>query len=174
MDMKNDTPGVDEAYARTCRTPSTNRSRTLAWVVTSSSLARCHQNFITPLQGLQRLEKIMDEYVGGYSMFYATSEPLLNRSLELIDDLKRHAHQLGADSLHQLQRAWELNHRILTAEAMTHHTLYRRGDELGGYYYRADHPKLDDDEWHVFTKSKYDANTGEWQMSKLPVHHVVQ
>ena len=42
-----------------------------------------------------------------------------------------------------------------------------------GYYYRANHPKLDDADWHGFTGSKYDAKTGEWQMSKLPVHHIV-
>ena len=40
--------------------------------------------YINPFQGLQRLEKIMDEYVGGYSMFYVTNEPLLNRGLELL------------------------------------------------------------------------------------------
>jgi succinate dehydrogenase/fumarate reductase flavoprotein subunit len=38
---------------------------------------------------------------------------------------------------------------------------------------RADHPKLDDAEWHVFTGSEYDARTGEWRMSKLPVHHIL-
>ena len=43
-------------------------------------------SYINPLHGLQRLEKIMDEYVGGYSMFYVTSEHLLNRGLELLDD----------------------------------------------------------------------------------------
>ncbi len=42
-----------------------------------------------------------------------------------------------------------------------------------GYYYRADHPKLDDTGWHVFTASRYDAKTGEWEMSKLPVHPIV-
>ena len=42
-----------------------------------------------------------------------------------------------------------------------------------GYYYRADRPKLDDADWHVFTGSQYDATTGEWDMSKLPVHHIV-
>lgn len=30
-----------------------------------------------------------------------------------------------------------------------------------------DFPKLDDAEWHAFTASRYDAKTGEWQMSKL-------
>jgi adenylylsulfate reductase subunit A len=54
------------------------------------------------------------------------------------------------------------------------HTLFRRETRWPGYYYRADHPKLDDAEWHVFTGSEYDAKTGEWRMSKLPVHHILQ
>jgi succinate dehydrogenase/fumarate reductase flavoprotein subunit len=53
-------------------------------------------------------------------------------------------------------------------------TLFRRETRWPGYYYRADHPKLDDAEWHVFTGSEYDAKTGEWRMSKLPVHHILQ
>ena len=43
-----------------------------------------------------------------------------------------------------------------------------------GYYYRADHPKLDDNEWHCFTGSQYDPKTREWNMSKLPVHRIVE
>ena len=173
LDMKNDSPTVDEKHVRNLELkiyqPLENyrvgRNEFVAGTVSP--------NFITPLQGLQRLEKLMDEYVGGYSMFYATSEPLLNRSLELLDSLKHDAESLGAENLHQLQRAWELQHRILTAEAVARHTLFREETRWPGYYYRADHPKLDDDNWHVFTGSTYDAQTGEWHMSKLPVHHIV-
>jgi hypothetical protein len=43
-----------------------------------------------------------------------------------------------------------------------------------GYYYRADYPKLNDNDWHVFTGSRYDAKTGEWHMEKLPVHHIIK
>src|SRR5436190_1658781 len=76
LDMKNDAPHVDEANARkleeTVFKPLENyrigRNEFVAGTVSP--------NFITPLQGLQRLEKLMDEYVGGYSMFYVTSEPL--------------------------------------------------------------------------------------------------
>ena len=32
------------------------------------------------LQGLQRLKKIMDKYVGGVSTLYVTNEPMLNRA----------------------------------------------------------------------------------------------
>ncbi|MHB8760422.1 MAG: adenylyl-sulfate reductase subunit alpha, partial [Thiobacillus sp.] len=129
--------------------------------------------YITPLHGLQRLEKIMDEYVGGVSMFYVTSAPLLNRGLELLQMLKEDMAQIGADGLHQLQRAWELHHRVVTAEAVARHTLFREETRWPGYYYRADHPKLVDDDWHVFTASQYDAQSGQWEMGRLPVHHIV-
>jgi adenylylsulfate reductase, subunit A len=129
--------------------------------------------YLSPLQGLQRLEKIMDEYVGGVSMFYVTSGPMLTRGLELIGMLREDLEHLGAEDLHQLQRAWELHHRVLTAEAVTRHTLYREETRWPGYYYRADHPKLVDPEWHVFTSSQYDTRENAWQMTKLPVHHII-
>ena len=39
-------------------------------------------SYMLPLHGLQRLEKIMDEYVGGISAHYTTNEPMLTRGLE--------------------------------------------------------------------------------------------
>jgi adenylylsulfate reductase subunit A len=130
-------------------------------------------SYISPLQGLQRLEKLMDEYVGGISTFYMTSEPMLNRGLELLGMLREDLEHIGAEDLHQLQRAWELSHRVWTAEAVLRHTLYRQETRWPGYYYRGDYPKLDDAAWHAFTASRYEAKTGEWQMTKLPVHHIV-
>ncbi|HEX6002914.1 MAG TPA: adenylyl-sulfate reductase subunit alpha [Burkholderiales bacterium] len=129
--------------------------------------------YITPLAGLQRLEKLMDEYVGGYSTFYVTNEHLMNRGLELLEMLKEDMAHVGAEDLHQLQRAWELHHRIMTAESVTRHTLFRKETRWPGYYYRADFPKLVDPDWHVFTASQYDPKTRHWEMTKLPVHHFV-
>lgn len=130
-------------------------------------------SYISPLQGLQRLEKIMDEYAGGVSTFYMTNEPMLRRGLELLAMLREDLEHIGAEDLHQLQRAWELHHRVWTAESVTHHTLFRQETRWPGYYYRGDRPRLDDTHWHVFTASQYDAATGEWRMGKLPVHHIV-
>ncbi len=131
-------------------------------------------SYISPLQGLQRLEKIMDEYVGGISTYYVTNEPMLKRGLELLAMLKEDLACLGAEDLHQLQRAWELHHRVWTSESVIRHTLFRRETRWPGYYYRGDHPKLDDTEWHVFTASQFDPKTGEWHMTKLPVHHIIE
>jgi adenylylsulfate reductase, subunit A len=173
MDLKGERPRVDEdridalkqAVFEPLETYKVGRNAIVAGTVSPS--------YLLPLHGLQRLEKLMDEYVGGYSTFYVTSEPLLERGLELLAMLREDLEYLGAEDLHQLQRAWELRHRVLTAESVTRHTMYRRETRWPGYYYRADHPKLDDAEWHVFTASEYDANTGEWELGKLPVHHLI-
>jgi len=172
-DMHNASPRLDEAQLRKLEVsifkPMENyeigRNEIVAGTVSPS--------YITPLQGLQRLEKIMDEYVGGISTYYVTNEPMLNRGLELLGMLKEDLEHLGAEDLHQLQRAWELHHRVWTAESVTRHTLYRKETRWPGYYYRGDFPKLDDTDWHVFTASQYDTKTGEWHMSKLPVLHII-
>ncbi len=129
--------------------------------------------FITPKQGLQRLEKIMDEYCGGVGSYYSTNEKLLNKGLNLLLMLKEDMKSIGAEDLHQLQRTWELNHRIWVAEAVIRHTLHRKETRWPGYYYRADYPHVDDENWHVFVASHYDPSTRQWEMSTKPVHHIV-
>jgi adenylylsulfate reductase, subunit A len=173
LDRKGESPQVDDEDVKRLQEvvfkPMENyrvgRNEIVAGTVSPS--------YISPLQGLQRLEKIMDEYVGGYSMFYVTSEPLLNRGLELLEMLTEDFEHIGAEDLHQLQRAWELQHRILTAESVARHTLFRKETRWPGYYYRSDYPKLDDIQWHCFTGSQYDPKSREWKMSKLPVHRIV-
>ena len=130
-------------------------------------------SYILPIHGLQRLEKIMDEYVGGIGAHYTTNEPLLTRGIELLGMLKEDLAHLGAEDLHQLQRAWELQHRVLASESVAQHTLFRTETRWPGYYYRADHPKLDDEDWHCFTLSRYDRDSGKWEMEKAPVYHII-
>jgi adenylylsulfate reductase subunit A len=130
-------------------------------------------NYIYPNHGLTRLEKIMDEYAGGVSTLYITNEPSLKKALELLLMLKEDLTCIGAENLHQLQRAWELDHRLRTAETVVRHTLFREETRWPGYYYRADFPKLDDRNWHVFSASEYHPAAGEWTFSKLPVHHLL-
>jgi len=174
MDLKGSQPQLDENEVNQLKQavfqPQENyklgRNEIVAGTVSPS--------YLLPLHGLQRLEKLMDEYVGGYSTFYVTSKPLLERGLELLAMLREDLAHLGAEDLHQLQRAWELHHRVLTAESVTRHTLFREETRWPGYYYRADFPKLNDDDWHVFTGSRYDAKTGAWHMEKLPVHHIIK
>ncbi len=130
-------------------------------------------SYILPIHALQRLEKIMDEYCGGISANYMTNEPLLTRGFELMDMLKEDSDHIGAEDLHQLQRTWEFKHRLLASESVMHHTLFRTETRWPGYYYRGDHMKLDDENWHCFTLSQYDVETGKWNMEKAPVYHIV-
>ena len=130
-------------------------------------------SYILPLHGLQRLEKIMDEYVGGIGSHYTTNKPLLIRGIELLSMLREDLSYIGAEDLHQLQRAWELQHRVLASEAVAQHTLFREETRWPGYYYRADHPQLDDQNWHCFTLSRYDRDSGKWNLEKAPVYHIV-
>src|SRR5579862_6941491 len=104
-------------------------------------------------QFVVRLEKLMDEYVGGWGPMYTTNEILLNRGLELMTMLREDLAHVAAEDLHQLQRAWELQHRVTTAEAVLRHTIFRKETRWPGYCYRADFPKLDDENWHVFVNS---------------------
>ena len=172
-DMNNDQPQLNEAEVEDLKTvvyqPMENyevgRNEIVAGTVSPS--------YLLPIHGLQRLEKIMDEYVGGIGSHYTTNEPMLTRGLELLSMLKEDLHHLGAEDLHQLMRAWELQHRVISSECVTQHTMFRTETRWPGYYYRADHPKLDDTDWHCFTLSRYDRESGEWAMEKAPVHHII-
>ncbi len=65
-------------------------------------------------------------------MFYVTSENLLNRAAWSFWTCSRRT-SCGAEDLQQLQRAWELQHRILTAESVARHTLFRQETRWPGY-----------------------------------------
>jgi adenylylsulfate reductase subunit A len=130
-------------------------------------------SYLLPIQGLQRLEKTMDEYIGGISVNYMTNDKLLARGIELLNIMEEDFESLGAEDLHQLQRAWELKHRLLASQSVAQHTLFREETRWPGYYYRGDHMKLDDENWHCLTLSRRDPQTGEWNMEKAPVYHIV-
>jgi adenylylsulfate reductase subunit A len=168
-----ETPQVDNAEVEKLKTTvyqpmelyQVGRNEIVAGTVSPS--------YISPLQGLQRLEKIMDEYCGGIATHYMTNEPMLDRGLELLGMLHEDLDRIGAEDLHQLQRTWELHHRVWASESVTHHTKFREETRWPGYYYRGDHPKLDDGDWHVFTLGRYNPDSGDWEMEKAPVHHLI-
>ncbi|MGA9575184.1 MAG: adenylyl-sulfate reductase subunit alpha [Lysobacterales bacterium] len=130
-------------------------------------------SYLLPIQGLQRLEKTMDEYVGGISVNYMTNDKLLERGIQLLNIMEEDFEHLGAEDLHQLQRAWELKHRLLASQSVAQHTLFREETRWPGYYYRGDHMKLDDENWHCLTLSRRDPESGDWAMEKAPVYHIV-
>ena len=139
----------------------------------ASTVPDVNPNFITPKQGLTRLQKLMDEYAAGASTWYTTNEPMLNRALELLAVFKEDLGKLGASNLHDLMRAWELHHRTWTAEAHVRHMLERKETRWPGYYYRTDYPDIDDANWKVFVNSRYDPASGDWQFSQKPYVELV-
>nr|CAA45030.1 adenylylsulfate reductase [Archaeoglobus fulgidus] len=130
--------------------------------------------YILPWQGLVRLQKIMDEYAAGIATIYKTNEKMLQRALELLAFLKEDLEKLAARDLHELMRAWELVHRVWTAEAHVRHMLFRKETRWPGYYYRTDYPELNDEEWKCFVCSKYDAEKDEWTFEKVPYVQVIE
>jgi adenylylsulfate reductase subunit A len=130
-------------------------------------------SYILPMPGLQRLQKLMDEYAGGVTVQYMTNDKLLNMGLHKLKILEEDLEKVGAEDIHQLLRAWELKHRHRTSECVVQHTLFREETRWPGYYYRGDKMKLDDDNWHVLTTSQRDRATGEYKMEKQPLYHLV-
>jgi adenylylsulfate reductase subunit A len=130
-------------------------------------------HYINPQQGLDRLQKLMDEYCGGYTVGYMTNEKLLNICLKKLMIMEEDLGSLAAKDLHELLRAWELKHRHRAAECVTQHTLFRKETRWPGYYYRGDVMKVDDENWHVLTVSRRDPETGQYTMEKAPCYHLV-
>jgi adenylylsulfate reductase subunit A len=130
-------------------------------------------NYILPKMFLFRLNKIMDEYVGGTSTWYTTNEQMLKRGQELLQFLREDSAKLAATNLHDLLRCWENVHRLWTAEVHLRHVLHRTETRYPGYLYRSDYPDIDEENWKVFVNSRWDPETGEWTMSKKPVISIV-
>ena len=108
-----------------------------------------------------RLQKIMDEYVAGVATYYNTNDKMLAVAEEKLEMLKEDALKMRAKDLHELLRAWENYHRILTAEAHMKHIQFREESRYPGFYYRTDKNFVDEKNWHCFVNSVYDKTTQE-------------
>jgi adenylylsulfate reductase subunit A len=161
-------PAVDQGRVDALKTEVLQPLETYEEHKGASTVPDVNPNFLTPKQGLTRLQKLMDEYAAGASTWYTTSEPMLTRALELLDVFKEDLGKLGAKNLHELMRAWELHHRTWTAEAHVRHMMERKETRWPGYYYRTDYPDIDDTNWKVFVNSRYDAASGNWEFSQKP------
>jgi len=128
-------------------------------------------HYILPRMYMMRLQKMMDEYAGGVTAQFTTSQKNLERCLELLGMLKEDSKNLAARDLHELMRCWENVQRTYQAEAHVRSILFREETRWPGYYFRSDKPKMDK-EWEVFVNCKYDAKTGEWEMKKVPIKHI--
>ncbi|OGP50791.1 MAG: adenylyl-sulfate reductase subunit alpha [Deltaproteobacteria bacterium RBG_13_43_22] len=126
-------------------------------------------NYIKPMQYMNRLQKMMDEYAGGWGSGFKTSKALLERGLELMAMLQEDAAKLGAKNVYELERCWENVQRTWQAEAHMRTILFREETRWPGYYFRADKPKMDEKNWHCFANCTYNPKTGEWAMMKREV-----
>lgn len=126
-------------------------------------------NYIIPKMFMFRLQKLMDEYAGGVTAQFTTTKPNLERALELLAFLREDAAKIGAKDLHELMRAWENQHRMYQAEAHVRSVLFREETRWPGYYFRADIPKMNDKDWHVFVNCKMDPKTEQWEVKKVPI-----
>jgi adenylylsulfate reductase subunit A len=131
-------------------------------------------NYIRAKQFMYRLQKIMDEYAGGVSSQFQTSDKLIEKGMELLDFLREDAAKLAAEDLHELMRCWEAYHRMYQAESHMRSILFREETRWPGYYFRADKPNMDNDNWLAFCNCVYNRETGEWKMMKKPVKYLTQ
>jgi len=125
-------------------------------------------NYITPKMLQFRLQKIMDEYVAGVATWYQTNAKMLGVAEEKLEMLKEDALKMRAKDLHELLRAWENYHRVLTAEAHMKHIQFREESRYPGFYYRMDFNFVDEKNWKCFVNSTYDRKTKKWNVFKKP------
>ena len=125
-------------------------------------------HFIKPKMFMFRLQKIMDEYAGGASVGFRTSEALLEKGLEFLEFMKEDADKLAAADPNELMRCWENVHRMWQAESHIRTMLFREETRWPGYYFRTDFPEMKPD-WEAFANCRYHPETGEWEMIKRKV-----
>jgi adenylylsulfate reductase subunit A len=168
----NDAPNVDQGMIDTLTAEILKPLETFAKHKGHTTDPDINPNYIRPLQFMYRLQKIMDEYAGGVSSQFKTSDKLLNKGMELLTFLKEDVVQLGAENLHELMRAWENIHRMYQADAHMRSILFREETRWPGYYFRSDKPSLDNANWRAFCNCTYNKDTGDWKMMKKPVKYL--
>lgn len=126
-------------------------------------------NYIKPKMFMFRLQKLMDEYVGGVTANFSTNKAKLDRAMELLTFMKEDSEKLAAKDLHELMRCWENIHRLWQAESHVRTVIFREETRWPGYYFRADYPKMDEENWLCFVNLKWDPATGQWDVFKKPI-----
>ncbi len=125
-------------------------------------------NYITPKMLQFRLQKIMDEYCAGVATWYQTNAKMLDVCEQKLEMLKEDSLKMRAKDLHELLRAWENYHRIITAEAHMKHIQFREESRYPGFYYRMDFNFVDEENWKCFVNSTYDRKSKAWTCKKVP------
>ena len=122
--------------------------------------------YVKPSGMALRLMKATHEYGAGTATFYMTSTKSLEIVMDLLATMREDCKKLAAGDLHELMRAWEIEHRIWTVEAHLRHIQYRKETRYPGFYYQSDYPGQDDENWFCFVNSKFDPKAGTWDVFK--------
>jgi adenylylsulfate reductase subunit A len=130
-------------------------------------------NYIKPNGMMYRMMKATHEYGAGTATFYQTNNKMLEVVLNLLETMREDCEKLAAGDLHELMRAWEIYHRLYTVEAHLRHIQYRKETRYPGFYYQADHPGQDDENWFCFVNSTYDKATNAWSLKKVPYTKII-
>ena len=123
-------------------------------------------HYITPKMLQFRLQKIMDEYCAGVATWYQTNAHMLAVCEHKLGMLKEDSLKMRAKDLHELLRAWENYHRIMTGEAHMKHIQFREESRYPGFYYRTDYNFVDEKNWKCFVNSTYDRKAKKWTLFK--------
>jgi adenylylsulfate reductase subunit A len=131
-------------------------------------------HYITPRMLQFRLQKIMDEYCAGIATWYQTNAKMLEVCERKLKMIKEDSLKMRAKDLHELLRAWENYHRIITAECHMKHIQFREETRYPGFYYRMDYNYIDDENWKCFVNSRYNRETKQWTMKKVPYKQLIK
>ena len=168
----NAAPNVDMAAVEAMKAKILKPLDTYAQFSKTTTTPDVNPNYIQPKMFMFRLQKIMDEYAAGVTAQFITNEAQLNRALELLALLSEDSDKLAASDLHELMRCWENVQRMWQAEAHVRTMLFRQETRWPGYYFRADKPKMDQDNWLKFANCKYVPSSGEWEMISRPIYNI--
>jgi len=122
--------------------------------------------YLKPEGMMYRLMKATHEYGAGTATYYQTSSKSLEMVMDMLMMMREDCEKLAAGDLHELMRAWEIEHRIWTVESHLRHIQFRKETRYPGFYYQADYPGQDDENWFCFVNSKFDPKTKEWDIFK--------
>jgi adenylylsulfate reductase subunit A len=123
-------------------------------------------NYIKPEGMMYRLMKATHEYGAGTATYYQTTSKKPRNHHGSAGNHARRLRKTGGRRLHELMRAWEIEHRIWTVESHLRHIQFRKETRYPGFYYQADYPGQDDENWFCFVNSKYDPEKAEWDIFK--------
>jgi adenylylsulfate reductase subunit A len=130
-------------------------------------------NYIKPNGMMYRMMKATHEYGAGTATFYQTTSKNLEIVLDLLETMRVDCEKMAASDLHELMRAWEIYHRLYTVEAHLRHIQYRKETRYPGFYYQADFPGQDDENWFCFVNSTYDRAANTWSLKKVPYIKII-